>query len=47
MEYIIGIDFAPGRFLLTPFIPVFLLIAFKVSIIMGFLLMVPIFNKAA
>lgn len=32
------IDFAPGKSLLTPFIPVFLLIAFKVPIIMGFLI---------
>lgn len=30
-------DFAPGCSLLTPFIPVFLLIAFKVPIILGFL----------
>ena len=32
------IDFAPGKSLLTPFIPVFLLIVFKVPIIMGFLI---------
>lgn len=31
-------DFAPGKSLLTPFIPVFLLIVFKVPIIMGFLI---------
>lgn len=32
------LDFAPGKSLITPFIPVFLLIAFKVPIIMGFLI---------
>jgi hypothetical protein len=32
------LDFAPTPSLLTPFIPVFLLIVFKVPIIMGFLI---------
>ena len=32
------LDFAPGKALITPFIPVFLLIVFKVPIIMGFLI---------